>query len=367
MEFRKLKAFDWKLLAIICAIFCIGMVALSSATHSNIEGFNRQLKIQGASFIIGMLIMAVMLLFDYNSFAKYQKQIYIANILLLLIVYLPGLGIARAGARSWINLGFIDLQTSELVKIGFILSFAKFLEDKKGRINNFKDLLPIAAYAAPIVLLILKQPDLGTAIVFMSIIFGMLFVCDINLKMVAKIAAAGLLSIPAIYPFLEAHQKVRIDAFIHPGDPSFEGNYQVIQSMIAIGSGKIFGKGLFKGTQNQYDFLPVQDSDFIFAVLGEEFGFIGACLLVVLFYFFLKGIISISRNSKDFYGTLVSTGVLFMFLYQIVQNIGMTMGLMPVTGVTLPLVSYGGSSMVTSLMALGLVFNVSMRRKKINF
>ena len=367
MDFRKFKEIDWKLLVIVSLIFTLGIIVISSATQANIVGINRQVKVQFISFLMGLCIIFGLLLIDYNTFAKYSKPIYIVNILLLLLVYMPGLGIERAGARSWINLGFVDLQTSEIVKIGFILSFASFLEAKKGKLNTFRDLMPVALYAAPIVLLILKQPDLGTAIVFISIISGMVFICDINIKIVFYTMAASVLSIPAIYPFLKAHQKLRIDAFLHPGNSDYAGNYQVIQSMIAIGSGKIFGKGLYKGTQNQFNFLPVQDTDFIFAVLAEELGLIGGLILIVLFYMFLKRILIIAKTSKDFYGSLITTGVLFMFLYQTIQNIGMTMGLMPVTGVTLPFVSYGGSSMINSMIALGLVFNVAMRRKKINF
>jgi rod shape determining protein RodA len=241
------------------------------------------------------------------------------------------------------------------------------MENKKDKLNTFKDLLPIVAYAAPLLLLILIQPDLGTSIVFISIIFGMAFICGINYKIIGYTFITAIISVPIIYNFLKPHQRLRIDAFLHPGDPKFPGNYQVIQSMVAIGSGKIFGKGLFKGTQNQYNFLPVQETDFIFAVLGEELGLIGGVILALLFCLFLNRILKIAQNAKDFYGTLITIGVLFMFLYQIVQNIGMAIGLMPVTGVTLPFVSYGGSSLVTSMMALGIVLNVSMRRKKINF
>ncbi len=367
MELKIFKELDWLLILDVLLIFTIGMIIISSATHVNESGSMKQLTVQGIAFMVGIGVIFVMLLFDYNKIGKYYKEIYILNILLLLAVYIPGLGVAHAGARSWIKLGPIDLQTSEIVKLGFIMSFAKFLENKKDQLNAFKDLIPIGLYAAPILLMILKQPDLGTAIVFISIIFGMTFVTGLNAKIIGYGALGSILAIPIVYQFLKPHQRIRIDAFLHPGDDRFPGNWQVIQSMIAIGSGKIFGKGLYKGTQNQYNFLPVQETDFIFAVLGEELGLIAGLLLLLLFLLFLIRILKIAKDAKDFYGTLIAVGVLFMFLYQIIQNIGMTVGLMPVTGVTLPFVSYGGSSMVTSMMALGLVLNVSMRRKKINF
>jgi rod shape determining protein RodA len=361
------KDIDWILVFTVIFIFLVGMVVISSATHVNDSGSFRQLQVQAISFIIGIIVIFFILLIDYNKLGKYYKEIYILNVLLLLAVYIPGLGVSIAGAKSWIKLGPITIQTSEIVKLGFILSFGKFLEDKKDKLNTFKDLVPIIIYSGPILLLILKQPDLGSAIVFMSIIFGMTFITGLNAKIIGYGSLGAVLSVPIIYKFLKPHQRVRIDAFLHPGDPKYEGNFQVIQSMIAIGSGKIFGKGLFKGTQNQYNFLPVQETDFIFAVLGEELGLIGAAVLVLLFLLFLNRILKIAKNAKDFYGSLITIGALFMFLYQIVQNIGMAIGLMPVTGVTLPFVSYGGSSLVTSMMALGLILNVSMRRKKINF
>ena len=172
---------------------------------------------------------------------------------------------------------------------------------------------------------------------------------------------------PLMYLMMADHQKIRIEAFLHPDDPTLPGNYQVMQSMIAIGSGGIKGKGLYQGTQNQNDFLPVQDSDFIFAVIGEELGVWGMAIIMILYAFFLIRMLTIAREAKDFYGTLIVVGVMCMFAYQIIQNIGMTVAVIPVTGVTLPFVSYGGSSLMTSLANLGLVLNVGMRRKKINF
>jgi rod shape determining protein RodA len=163
------------------------------------------------------------------------------------------------------------------------------------------------------------------------------------------------------------HQKERIEAFLHPDDPTLKGNYQVMQSLIAIGSGGMTGKGLYNGTQNQEGFLPVQESDFIYAVIGEEIGVIGMGIVILLYALFLIRMIILARDAKDFYGTLIVIGVMSMFAYQIIQNIGMTVAVIPVTGVTLPFISYGGSSLLTSLANLGLVLNVGMRRKKINF
>lgn len=366
-KFKLIKELDWRLIIIVSCIFGFGLMILSSATHATTTGSYSQLYKQGLAFTLGMGLIVVILCFDYNFLGKYYKGLYIASIVLLVMVWIPGLGKAMGGARSWLNLGPLDFQTSELVKLTFILSYAKIVEEKKGKLNTIQDLIPLGLYALPIVGLLLIQPDLGTTIVFCCIIGGMLFTAGLNDKIIKKAILIIVVAAPIMYMMMADHQKIRIEAFLHPEDPTLPGNYQVMQSMIAIGSGGVKGKGLYEGTQNQNDFLPVQDSDFIFAVIGEELGVWGMATIMTLYAFFLIRMLTIAREAKDFYGTLIVIGVTSMFAYQIIQNIGMTVAVIPVTGVTLPFVSYGGSSLMTSLANLGLVLNVSMRRKKINF
>jgi rod shape determining protein RodA len=366
-KFKLIKELDWKLIAIVTCIFAFGLVILSSATHATTTGSYKQITTQGIAFLLGMGLIFVMLLFDYNFLGKHYKGLYISSIILLLLVWIPGLGKTNAGARSWLNLGLLDFQTSELVKLTFILSYAKIVEEKKGKLKTIKDLIPLGLYAAPILLLLLIQPDLGTTIVFCCIIGGMLFTAGLNDKIIKRGLIAIVIAMPLMYMLMAPHQRIRIDAFLNPEDITLPGNYQVMQSMIAIGSGGVTGKGLYEGTQNQNDFLPVQESDFIFAVIGEELGIWGMFIIMALYAMFLIRMINIAREAKDFYGTLIVIGVMSMFAYQIIQNIGMTVAAIPVTGVTLPFVSYGGSSLMTSLANVGLVLNVGMRRKKINF
>lgn len=366
-KIKLIKQLDWKLIGIVLSIFVLGLVILSSATHANETGNYAQLYKQGLAFVLGMGLIVLILMFDYNFIGKYYKVLYVASIVLLASVWIPGLGKSMGGARSWLDIGPLDFQTSELVKLTFILSYAKIVEEKKGKLQTIKDLIPLVVYALPILGLLLIQPDLGSALVFACIIFGMLFTAGLNTNIIKKAAIIAIVSIPLVYMLMAPHQRTRIDAFLHPDDPSYEGNYQVIQSMIAIGSGGVTGKGLYEGTQNQNNFLPVQESDFIFAVIGEELGAIGMIFTASLYLLFLLRMVYIAKESKDFYGTLIVVGVMSMFAYQIVQNIGMTMALIPVTGVTLPFISYGGSSLLTCLANLGLVLNVGMRRKKINF
>ncbi|TQQ84130.1 rod shape-determining protein RodA [Peptacetobacter hominis] len=362
-----LKQMDWKLVGIVLAIFAYGLVILSSATHVNANGDFTQMTKQILAFCMGIAAICFILMIDYNFVGRYYKELYIISIFLLAVVMLPGIGVTHAGARSWLNLGPLDLQTSEIVKITFILSYAKIVESKRDRLRKIKDIIPLGLYAIPFIGLLLAQPDLGTAIVFMCIIAAMLFTAGLDSTLIKRACIIVVVLLPIIYLLMAPHQKVRIDAFLHPEDVSLPGNYQVMQSLIAIGSGGITGKGLYQGSQNQEDFLPVQDSDFIFAVVGEELGAIGMAVMIGLFVAFIFRLLYAAQHAKDFYGTLIVVGVLGMFGYQIIQNIGMTVTLIPVTGVTLPFVSYGGSSLLTSMANLGLVLNVYMRRNKINF
>lgn len=371
MEYKStlklIKQLDWKLIAIVLSIFAFGLLILSSATHANETGNYKQIYVQMLAFGLGIGMIIFMLLLDYNLMGKYYKGLYVISLILLAIVLIPGIGAERGGARSWLNLGPLDFQTSELVKLTFILSYAKIVESKRGKLNNLKEIIPVVVYALPFIGLLFAQPDLGTAIVFSCIIAGMLFTAGLDIKLIKRIIICAIIALPIMYMCMASHQKDRIQAFLNPEDPTLTGNYQVMQSMIAIGSGGTTGKGLYQGSQNQEGFLPVQESDFIFAVIGEELGAIGMAVIMGLYALFLTRMIYIAREAKDFYGTLIVIGVMSMFAYQVIQNIGMTVALIPVTGVTLPFVSYGGSSLLTSLANLGLVLNVGMRKKKINF
>ena len=328
------------------------------------KGFNVKELLKNVNVIASVIGI---LMFDYNFLGKYYKGLYVISLILLGIVLIPGIGAQMGGARSWLKLGPLYFQTSELVKLTFILSYAKIVESKKDKLNTLKEIIPVVIYAVPFIGLLFAQPDLGTAIVFCCIIAGIIFTAGIDYKILRRVIIVGIIALPLVYLSIDEYQQKRILGFLHPEDTTISGNYQVMQSNIAIGSGGLTGKGLFKGTQNQEDFLPIQDSDFIFAVVGEELGVVGMVALIGLYTYFLYRMLVIAAESKDEYGSLVAVGVTSMFAYQIIQNIGMTVSLIPVTGVTLPFISYGGSSVLTSMANLGLILNVSMRRKKINF
>lgn len=295
-----------------------------------------------------------------------EKIIYVASILFLLTVYIPGLGIAHYGSRAWVDLGPVDMQPSELVKISFILVFSSYLTRNRGTLATLKGIGMAGLYAAPFILIILKE-DLGTAVVMCFITVVMIFSAGVDYKLFAKLGGVFLISIPILYRFMASHQKERIDAFLHPDVMSLPGNYQVWNSKVAIGSGGIFGKGLFEGTQKELKFLPVQKSDFIFSVISEELGMVGGGIVILLYTVFLYRMLKIADNAKDMYGSMITIGILSMFCFQIFENIAMAMGIMPVTGITLPFISYGGSSVVANMIALGIVLNVGIRSKIINF
>ncbi len=360
-----IKNVDKVIIAVVVLLAALSILMIGSTQISN-GFFSREVLVQIIAYGIGLVAVIVILNFNYNMFAGMEKYLYILSLLLLFLVYIPGLGIEQYGARSWINLKVTTVQPSEFVKILFILIMAGYLDEHKDDLYNFKGLIKAGIVAAPIIIIVLKE-DLGSALVFSVAWAVMVFFAGIDLKVFGKFFALVLAAVPVAYVFMADYQKERIEAFLHPDNLSLEGNYQVYQSKVAIGSGGITGKGLFNGTQKELDFIPVQTSDFIFSVIGEELGLIGGLAVIGLFTIMLVRMAGIVRDSLDFYGALVVSGIIGMFAFQIFENIAMTMGLMPVTGITLPFLSSGGSSIISNMIALGLVLDVSMRSKSINF
>ena len=363
-----LKNMDPALLVIPLIFAVISVITIASTAYVDDLVFTRSMKVQIAAFAIGLIAAGVVLTIDYKTFEKMEKLLYIASLLFLFTVFIPGIGLEQYGAKGWLDLGPIDLQPAEIVKISFILMYASYLSRHQDRLRSLKDLSLAGAYLLPFLLVIVVlQNDLGNALVICVIALIMIFAAGVNASLYAKVAGAGVLCVPILYRFMSGHQKDRIDAFLHPDNFLLPGNYHVYQSKVAIGSGGLSGKGLFEGTQKQLEFLPVPESDFIFSVISEEWGFVGGLIVIALYALFLYRIMKIAQNAKDLYGSLVVIGVLSMFFFQIFENIGMTMGVMPVTGITLPFISAGGSSVVTNMIALGLVLNVCIRSKIINF
>lgn len=373
------KKLDQTLLAVVALIIIFSLITIYSATKDDALLKNDFVK-QILNIIIGLVAMIFMLNINYEDLAKHMKPLYILNLLLLGAVIF--MGDSALGAQRWIEIGSFRFQPSEFSKLIIIICFAAFLNSRQGKLNRLRDLLPCFAFIGVPTLLILKQPDLGTSLVFMAIMFGMLFAAGARPWLLALLIVGGLAFVSlwiwahfwleansaySLWIPLKDYQLRRLTIFINPWADWLGDGYHVIQSQIAIGQGGLFGRGLFQGSQTHGDFLPIQDTDFIFSVVGEELGFAGAVTLLFLFFVLIYRCIYIAVNAKDNFGFLLSVGVISMITFHILINVGMTTGIMPVTGIPLPMFSYGGSNMITNLAALGLLLNINMKKQNILF
>jgi len=369
---KKIKTFDIILLLIPILLLIISVAVIYSLVFGSNES-GLVLK-QSTSAILGIIIMAIISLFDYRFFRGTSWIFYIITILLL--VYVDFFGHAAGGAIRWIDLGFFKLQPSELAKVFLVLVLASFYSTRMGKLK-WKDILTASLIFLPTLLLVLKEPDLGTALVLCFIFIVLLYASKPN-KFQTVVITSGIiifstilvLSSLKVAPFtglLHDYQRNRILTFIDPNlDPRGSG-YNVLQAQIAAGSGGIFGKGLGNGSQSQLQYLPRPQTDFIFSGIAESFGFLGTMVYLSLFVFLIIRIINIGNLAKDNYGMLISFGVASVFLFQVIINVGMNLGLAPVTGIPLPFASYGGSALVAYLFLIGLVESVYIRHKKISF
>lgn len=363
----RIKKVDFTLIVVVLSIIMFSLVTIGSATHVNNPSEERYwfVQRQGLFALANCMMVYFLLQFDYRMLKRYALYIYIFNLVMLVAVML--FGQTALGAQRWIQLGPVSLQPSEFSKIIMIISLAAMLDQKVGKLNTFSDLLPVAAYVGVPFLLVMKQPDLGTSLVFIAILFGMVFVAGINMRLLLTIFGGGIAFLPIFWYFLKDYQKMRIMVFLDPNVDPLGSGYHIIQSIIAIGSGMLFGKGLFEGTQSQLNFLPENHTDFIFAVVGEEMGFVGALVLLILYAVLLYRSMKIANDASDNFGLLLAVGITSMFTFHILVNVGMTAGIMPVTGIPLPLMSYGVSSLTTNMIAVAILLNIHMRRQKILF
>lgn len=365
---RKLfRELDTKLLLSIIVIVIFGSLNIYSATH--MKSGTSIFKTQLMWLIIGLVVTYVILCIDYVLIQNYAHIIYWLSIILLIINDTVFKGAVVNGAASWIRIGSVGIQPSEFAKLAMIIMLAKKLSDMELEINNLKNFFTLAFYAVVPMILIVIQPDMGMTMVCFFIVLGMFFMAGLSLKVIGWgfagvsgfIASIWNLSLMPIY------WKNRLISFINPNADELGSGLQLLQSKIAIGSGGLFGKGFMNGTQVSGGFIPEAYNDFIFAVVGEEWGFLGAMALISLYGYIIYKFIDIAKTSKDTFGSMLTIGIVSTMLFSVLQNVGMTIGIMPITGITLPFMSYGGSSMLTYFMGAALVLNVGMRRKKINF
>jgi len=363
---RSLRQFDWPIFLSVLALVGIGLAFVTSASLSSPEAyashFHNLPKRQALFFGVGIAAFVIALIPNYRFWGRLSYAIYLIGIFFLLLLFV--LGRPRGGAVRWLSLGGFSLQPSEFVKVAYILVLAWYLKYRND-LTRFSGLLTPLALAAVPALLILKQPNLGTALLFAPIFFVMVYLAGARPRHLLGFITAAISLVPVLWwlDILKPHQKERIRAFLNWTYEPLGSGYQIRQSLIAIGSGGFWGKGWGEGLLNRLNYLPHHHNDFIFGVIAEEWGFWGTSLVLLLYGLIILGGLSIAGRTKEPFGRLLAAGISTLFLSQVLVNIGMTLGLLPVTGLTLPFVSYGGSSMVSSFIAIGLLLNISMRRE----
>lgn len=351
------STFDKTLFYLTVAAAVIGIIAIFSATRS--MGSYSKVIVQSCAFLIGTVMMIVLSKIDYRIFEYITVPVYLACILLLAAVLVFG-STGDWGARSWIRFGPIGIQPSEICKIGFSITFAYHLTAVKNKLNKPSVLIMLIIHLGILLALIMLQPDAGSAMVFCFMFAVMIFSAGLSLKYIIPAILALCASAPFAYIFLLSdYQKHRIQVFFNPETDKLGSGYNVIQSKIAVGSGQIFGKGYLSGTQNQLGILPTKHTDFIFSVISEEFGFIGALFVILILFLIIARCIRVAENTNDSFGKYLCLGIAAMLIFHTFENIGMCIGLMPVTGIPLPFISYGGTSLLTNMIAIGIVLSVS--------
>lgn len=371
MSLKELKRVDkWMLISIIL-ITMFGIVNIYLAKKTSAGGMLFPVK-QSIFFVASLVLLYFVVAIDYSIIKAFTPIFYWASIALLVLVLLIGSTIN--GAQGWIRLGPLSFQPAELAKIGTIMMMGKKLDDMEGEINNFKNFCILAFYAAIIPAgLIVIQPDMGMTMVLFFMVLGVFFIGGLDNRIILGGLGALILGIVLVWNsgLIQDYQKRRITSFQNPEADSSDSGYHLRQSLIAVGSGGFFGSlnSLANDGTGGYSsqYVPEIQTDFIFTQVCEQWGTFGAICLLTLYGILISRMINIARDSKDIFGRIIATGMVAYFLFAIWQNIGMTIGLMPITGITLPLVSYGGSSLLTTILSLGLVINVGMRKTKLNF
>lgn len=356
---RSFRQFDWLLLFCILAITGAGILMIYSATYQGVRAdlYLRQFH----WFVLAMVLFFVILQIDYHVLVDLAVPFFCVSLVLLIAVLFFGKRIS--GAKSWFSLGYLNFQPSEIAKIASILLLARYLSEETRTPLILKDLgVATLIMGIPMILIIL-QPDMGTTITFLPPLILLLFLAGMRFRWMLLTILSGMASLPVFWMFLKPYQKARILTFVDPTIDPLGSGYQIIQSKIAVGSGGIFGKGLFsKATQAYLDFIPEKQTDFVFSIVAEDFGLIGVLIVLGLYFLLIARMLRAARQSRDRVGTFIVMGFTAVFFFHIVVNIGMVIGLMPITGLPLPLMSYGGSSLLSTIVGLAIVSNIYMRR-----
>nr|MBF0221811.1 rod shape-determining protein RodA [Desulfobulbaceae bacterium] len=358
---RLLVNFDWTLLVVLAAVVAMALANLYSASYTGFYGTPAYMK-QIYFFLMGCCAILLIISFDYRALITVNYPIYVLIIVLIIIAMV--FGKTTAGTQRWINLGFFNLQPSEPAKLSLVIALASYYYRKDtGKGFSLKELLVPGLLTGLPFVLIVKQPDLGTALMLGCVFVSMTLFVKLRWSTLVTLCSCCAVIVPLGWKFgLKPYQRQRIETFLNPESDPLNSGYHIMQSKIAVGSGAKFGKGYLEGTQVHLDFLPERHTDFAFSVLAEEWGFIGSVFFLSCYFFLVFLGLNIALSSRDKFGVLLAFGIVSLIFWQAIINLAMVLGLLPVVGMPLPLVSYGGSSMLTTLAAIGILFNIRMRR-----
>ncbi len=365
-KFFSSEGADVKLLIAVLITAVFGIFMVNTATVSS--GSIRYVLVQSVAFVLGLSGALIITFIDYSVLKKFRYVAMAVGVSLLILVLVLGFGREDTGTQGWINIGPVNLQPAEIAKVCFLVSFASHISKIREDINAIPNILLLLLHLAVPVALILLQPDAGTAMVFVFMFIIMMFFAGISYKYILSSIGVGIAGcLIAWFFFLKDYQKARIFSFLNPEADPLGTGYHIIQSKIAVGSGQLFGTGYGQGIQTQMGYLPEKQTDFIFAVICEELGFIGALVTICLLFFILYRIFINAHRARDTFGEMLCAGAGAMLFFHVVENIGMCINLLPITGIPLPFISYGGSNMITSMITIGIVLSVSFHRRRNTF
>lgn len=357
-----MKKIDYKLFISVVILAIFGCIMIYSSSYIWAEyKFNdafKYFKNQFVFLIVGIILMYILSRINYNFYKNKSNLIIIICFILLVLVLIPGIGVVRNGSRSWFGIGGFGIQPSEAAKIGLVIFVAKYLSNNYSIMYDIKKgVLPIMSIIIIFFMLIMLEPDFGTAMVITMALIAMIFISKVKLSFFVKIGVVGLLGIVALI-IIAPYRMARIVSFLNPWSDPLGSGFQIIQSLYAIGPGGLFGMGFGNSIQKHF-YLPEPQTDFIFSIVSEELGFLGVLIVSIFFIFIFYRCIKISLNTKDLFGKYLSFGLSFMIIFQTILNLCVVIGLVPVTGVTLPFISYGGSSLLVSMASVGIILNIS--------
>lgn len=361
LDRRILTTFDWRLAGVTLALVGVGILTIWSINLGSPSPLKQTLYVrQTFWFVLGLCGLLMGSLINYRTIARFAYLIF--GVLLVLLLLVDLMGEVGFGAQRWIRVGIWSLQPSEFMKLALIIFLARYFEDRKEHLGRLRLLVVPTLVASVPILLILGQPDLGTATLMGLITVSILLLVGLRLRHLVVLSVTGAALTPLFWTFLKDYQRRRLLVFLHPQLDPLGAGYHITQSKIAVGSGELWGQGLKAASQSQLNFLPASHTDFVFAVLAEQWGFIGCLVILFLYYFLVTRGLEIASESRDLFGSLMAFGIMAMIMVQLVVNVGMVLGVMPVVGVPLPLLSYGGSSLLVTCIGVGLVINVHIRR-----